>query len=99
MFPAAAITGASLPGVSTGEVLRSMEAFADKELPRSMSYEWTELSLLQKQSSKIEFFGTLVVRGLFGRPSVGVMSMRSSRREGPTHQRPPRVSFVILRRG
>jgi multidrug efflux pump len=54
MFPAAPISGASLPGVSTGDVLRTMEALAEKELPRSMTYEWTELSYLQKQASKIE---------------------------------------------
>src|SRR5438105_13619958 len=59
MFPAATLTGAALPGVSTGDVLRSMEALADKELPRSMSYEWTELSYLQKQSSKVEQFRDL----------------------------------------
>src|SRR5262249_23320408 len=53
MFPAAPITGASLPGVSTGDVLRTMERLADKELPRSMTYEWTELSYLHKQASKI----------------------------------------------
>jgi multidrug efflux pump len=54
MFPAATITGASLPGVSTGDVLRSMESLAATELPRNMVAEWTELSFLQKQSSKIE---------------------------------------------
>src|SRR5438105_6224799 len=59
MFPAATITGAPLPGVSTGDVLREMEALADKELPRSMTYEWTELSYLQKQASKIEQFRDL----------------------------------------
>jgi multidrug efflux pump len=59
MFPAAPINGASLPGVSTGDVLRTMESLADKELPRSMTYEWTELSYLQKQSSKIERFRDL----------------------------------------
>src|SRR5262249_54132115 len=59
MFPAAPITGASLPGVSTGDVLRTMERLADKELPRSMTYEWTELSYLQKQASKIEQFRDL----------------------------------------
>src|SRR5262249_8571011 len=59
MFPAATITGASLPGVSTGDVLRTMEALADKELPRSMTSEWTELSYLQKQSSKIDQFRDL----------------------------------------
>src|SRR5207237_5933765 len=35
MFPAAAITGASLPGVSTGDVLATMERLADQELPRT----------------------------------------------------------------
>ena len=59
MFPAATITGASLPGVSTGDVLATMESLADKELPRSMTYEWTELSYLQKQSSKVEQFRDL----------------------------------------
>src|SRR5437870_4912971 len=59
MFPAATITGASRPGVSTGDVLATMEALADKELSRSMTSEWTELSYLQKQSSKIESFRDL----------------------------------------
>jgi multidrug efflux pump len=59
MFPAAPITGASLPGVSTGDVLRTMEALADKELPRGMTSEWTELSYLQKQSGKVEQFRDL----------------------------------------
>jgi multidrug efflux pump len=59
MFPAATLTGASLPGVSTGDVLQTMEALGDKELPRNMAYEWTELSYLQKQSSKVEQFRDL----------------------------------------
>jgi multidrug efflux pump len=59
MFPAAAINGASLPGVSTGEVLATMQRLADRELPRNMNYEWSELSYLQKQSAKIEAFRDL----------------------------------------
>src|SRR5277367_4133564 len=59
MFPAATITGSWQPGTSTGDVLRTMEALADKELPRSMTYEWTELSYLQKQASKVEQFRDL----------------------------------------
>ena len=58
MFPATAINGAALPGVSTGEVLARMEKLAEK-LPRSMAAEWTELSYLQKQSSQIEQFRDL----------------------------------------
>jgi multidrug efflux pump len=59
MFPAAAISGASLPGVSTGDVLATMERLADQELPRSMTYEWTELSYLQKLSGQISSFRDL----------------------------------------
>ncbi|SIO55863.1 multidrug efflux pump [Singulisphaera sp. GP187] len=59
MFPSAPISGASLPGVSTGDVLRMMENLSERELPRSMTYEWTELSYLQKQASKIEKFRDL----------------------------------------
>ncbi len=58
MFPAAPINGAALPGVSTGDVLATMEKLA-LELPRNMTYEWTELSYLQKQSSKFEQFRDL----------------------------------------
>src|SRR5207248_316867 len=43
MSPAAPITGASLPDVSTGEVLATMERLADQELSKNMTYEWTEL--------------------------------------------------------
>jgi multidrug efflux pump len=59
MFPAAPISGASLPTVSTGEVLATMEQLADRELPKNMAYEWTELSYLQKQASKVEEFRDL----------------------------------------
>ena len=59
MFPAAPISGASLPTVSTGEVLATMERLADVELPKNMAYEWTELSYLQKQASKVEEFRDL----------------------------------------
>jgi multidrug efflux pump len=58
MFPAAPINGASLPGVSTSDVLAMMEKQAEG-LPRNMTCEWTELSYLQKQSSKIEQFRDL----------------------------------------
>jgi multidrug efflux pump len=53
MLPAAALNGAFLPGVSTGDVLTTMEKLT-QELPRDMTAEWTELSYLQKQESKIE---------------------------------------------
>ncbi len=59
MFAAATLAGSSLPGTSDGVVLSTMERLADKELPRSMTYEWTELSFLQKQSARIASFRDL----------------------------------------
>jgi multidrug efflux pump len=59
MFPAAPISGASLPEMSTGDVLATMERLADQELPKNMAYEWTELSYLQKQASQVEEFRDL----------------------------------------
>src|SRR5262249_36532449 len=51
--------GSWKPGTSTGEVLLTMETLGDEELPRNMTYEWTELSYLQKQASKSEQFRDL----------------------------------------
>jgi hydrophobe/amphiphile efflux-1 (HAE1) family protein len=47
LYPAAAISGNSLPGVSSGTVIRTMDHLADQVLPQSMTAEWTELTLLQ----------------------------------------------------
>jgi multidrug efflux pump len=43
---AAAINGASLPGVSSGDVIGSIDTISEK-LPQSMDHQWTELTLLQ----------------------------------------------------
>jgi multidrug efflux pump subunit AcrB len=59
MFTAATLTGASLPGISTGDVISTMETLANHELPNNMTYEWTELSYLQKESSQINSFRDL----------------------------------------
>jgi multidrug efflux pump len=58
MFPAAPVSGASQPGVSSGDVQAMMEQQA-RGLPRNMSYEWTDLTYLQKQSSTVEQFRDL----------------------------------------
>ncbi|MHB1038097.1 MAG: efflux RND transporter permease subunit [Pirellulales bacterium] len=47
MYTSAAINGASLPGVSTGQVIAMVERLAQERLPVSTAYEWTELSYLQ----------------------------------------------------
>lgn len=50
MYPAAAITANTSPGVSSGEGIRAIEELAKRELPATMAYEWTELSYLERTS-------------------------------------------------
>ncbi len=45
--PAAAVTGGSLPGVSSGTVIKTVDRVAQEVLPQGMNTEWTELTLLQ----------------------------------------------------
>jgi multidrug efflux pump subunit AcrB len=47
LYPSAAISGNSLPGVSSGTVIKTMDELAEQRLPQSMTAEWTELTLLQ----------------------------------------------------
>jgi hydrophobe/amphiphile efflux-1 (HAE1) family protein len=47
LYPAAAVSGNSLPGVSSGTVISTMDRLAEQVLPQSMKAEWTELTLLQ----------------------------------------------------
>jgi len=65
MYPAADLNGALLPGISSGQALGLMEQIADRELPLSMGYEWTELSLQQRLTGNTAIFvfllGTLFV--------------------------------------
>lgn len=43
----AAINGAARPGVSSGDMIASVDQLAAQTLPPGMSYAWTELTLLQ----------------------------------------------------
>jgi multidrug efflux pump len=58
MYPTASINGLPRPGTSTGDAMATMEKLS-QELPRNMTTEWTEVSYLQKQASKIEQFQDL----------------------------------------
>jgi multidrug efflux pump len=58
MFPAASINGLPLPGTSMGDALARMEQLS-RDLPRNLTTEWTEVSFLQKQASKMEQFRDL----------------------------------------
>lgn len=64
LYPAAAINGSNLPGVSSGEVIQRVEALAENELGRGMGYEWTELTLQQKlagNTAALVFVGAVVL--------------------------------------
>jgi multidrug efflux pump len=63
MYPAAAINGNLQQGVSTGQGIALMEQVAERELPKAMGYEWTELAYLERQSSNtgMAVFGWSVV--------------------------------------
>jgi multidrug efflux pump len=63
MYTAAPINGSSLPGVSSGQVIKLFEGVANAELPRSMGFEWTELTYLQilAGSTAILVFAAAVV--------------------------------------
>ncbi|HEY4308682.1 MAG TPA: multidrug efflux RND transporter permease subunit [Pirellulales bacterium] len=50
MYPAAGINGNSAPGFSTGQAITALEDLAHRELPNSMSVEWTELAYLEQLS-------------------------------------------------
>ncbi|MGD1886873.1 MAG: efflux RND transporter permease subunit, partial [Cohaesibacteraceae bacterium] len=62
LFPAAAVQGAAIPGVSTGEALAKVEALA-ADLPPGFSFEWTELALQEKlaEDSLVIIFTLAVV--------------------------------------
>jgi multidrug efflux pump len=56
MYPAAAITANVKQGISTGQGIESFEELSRKELPNSMSIEWTELAYLETTSSNTGMF-------------------------------------------
>ena len=63
MYSAAAINADAAPGTSSGQAVSLMQDIADKELPRSMATEWTDLAFLQLQAgnSAMYFFFLAVV--------------------------------------
>ncbi|HXZ19076.1 MAG TPA: efflux RND transporter permease subunit, partial [Candidatus Acidoferrales bacterium] len=59
LFRATEIDGGALPGHSSGEAIREMEALARRMLPPSFGYEWTGMSLeeLESGSTVVLLFG------------------------------------------
>ncbi len=56
MYSAAAITGDTSPEISSGQAIDVMQKIADRELPRSMAYDWTELTYLQLQAGNVAIY-------------------------------------------
>jgi hydrophobe/amphiphile efflux-1 (HAE1) family protein len=50
MYAAAAVNGNRTPGTSSGEAVDLIQRVADRQLPRSMVAEWTELTFMQQQA-------------------------------------------------
>ncbi len=50
LFPAAEVQGGTLPGVSSGYGLATMERLARDTLPAGVGFEWTDLAFQQKQT-------------------------------------------------
>jgi hydrophobe/amphiphile efflux-1 (HAE1) family protein len=50
MYSATAITGNTSADISSGQAIAMMEEIARKQLPRSMAFDWTELTYLQLQA-------------------------------------------------
>jgi len=48
LYPAAAVSGSTSPGFSSGEALARMEQLAEQVLPEGFGYEWTELAYQEK---------------------------------------------------
>ena len=70
MRTAAALNGAALPGVSSGTVISRIGGLAKAELPKSMTYEWTELTYLQLQEGYAAYY-RLCRRGGAGLSGAG----------------------------
>ena len=50
LFNAAALTGDTVPGYSSGQAIARMEAIAAKSLPAGFAFEWTELAYQEKNT-------------------------------------------------
>jgi multidrug efflux pump len=52
LYPSAEVNGNPAPGVSSGEAITIMDQLGNEQLPSTMGYEWTELTLQQLLAEK-----------------------------------------------
>src|SRR5205823_14528364 len=55
-FPAAEINGDTLPGISSGQAISTMERLARQVLPNGMGLEWTDLAYQQISAGNVALF-------------------------------------------
>jgi hydrophobic/amphiphilic exporter-1 (mainly G- bacteria), HAE1 family len=55
LFRAATINGSAVPGVSSGDALKEMEALATRTLPQGMGYAWSGISLEETKAGRQSF--------------------------------------------
>ncbi len=56
LYPAADIVGSPAPGTSSGQAVAVMQDLARDHLPRSMGFEWTDLTLQQMLAGNVAIF-------------------------------------------
>jgi hydrophobe/amphiphile efflux-1 (HAE1) family protein len=56
MYSATAVTGDTSQGTSSGQAVALMQEIAGQELPRSMAFDWTELTYLQLQAGNTAIY-------------------------------------------
>ena len=56
MYSSTAITGAASPGTSSGQAIDLLQQIADKEMPKEMAAEWTELAYLQLKAGNVAIY-------------------------------------------
>jgi hydrophobe/amphiphile efflux-1 (HAE1) family protein len=56
LYSATTITGDTTPEISSGQAIDYLQQIADKALPRSMAYDWTELTFLQLQAGNAAIY-------------------------------------------
>jgi len=56
LYPAADIVGGTASGVSSGQAVTIMQNLSEKNLPRSMGFEWTDLTYQQILAGNVALF-------------------------------------------
>jgi hydrophobe/amphiphile efflux-1 (HAE1) family protein len=56
LFPTVEVNGATDPGISTGEALKTMGDLALAELPDGITYEWTDLSYQEVKAGSTGYY-------------------------------------------